>query len=73
MGGGDSCGKEFSIGLIFVACTRVHQLQDLLFSLPFPFHWLASLGNNCCLKEGKEDDHPLPPQNLANIDYGVRP
>ena len=29
--------KEFSSGLTFVACSRVHRLTDLLFVPPFPF------------------------------------
>ena len=30
--------REFSSGLTFVACSRVRQLKDLLFTPPFPFH-----------------------------------
>jgi ATP-dependent DNA helicase PIF1 len=52
--------REFSTGLTFVACSRVRQLQDLLFSPPFPFQRLASLANSCRLKERqKEDDRIL--------------
>ena len=50
--------REFSTGLTFVACSRVRQLKDLLFTPPSSFQRLASLANNCRLKERqKEDDH----------------
>ena len=48
--------REFSTGLTFVACSRVRQLRDLLFSPPFPFQRLACLANSCRLKERQEED-----------------
>ena len=51
--------REFSTGLTFVACSHVRQLQDLLFSPPFPFQRLASLANSCQLNERKEEDKRL--------------
>ena len=51
--------REFSTGLTFVACSCVCQLQDLLFSPPFPFKQLAGLVNSCRLKERQEVDDRL--------------
>ena len=51
--------REFSTGLTFVACSRVRQLQDLLFCPPFPFQRLADLANSCHLKERQEEDDCL--------------
>ena len=43
--------REFSTGLTFVACSRVRQLKDLLFTPPFTFQRLASLANSCRLRQ----------------------
>ena len=43
--------REFSTGLTFVACSRVRQLKDLLFTPPFSFHRLSAISNNKRLKE----------------------
>ena len=51
--------REFSTGLTFVACSRVRQLKDLLFSPPFPFQRLANLANSQRLQERKEEDVKL--------------
>jgi len=51
--------REFSTGLTFVACSRVRQLQDLLFTPPFPFQRLSSLSNSSRLKERQQEDHRL--------------
>ena len=51
--------REFSTGLTFVACSRVRQLQDLLFSPPFPYQRLSSLFNSCRIKERKQEDQRL--------------
>ena len=51
--------REFSTGLTFVACSRVRQLQDLLFSPPFPYQRLSSLSNSCRIKERKQEDQRL--------------
>ena len=51
--------REFSTGLTFVACSRVRQLQDLIFSQPFPYQRLSSLSNNCRLKERQAEDQRL--------------
>ena len=36
--------KEFSAGLTFVACSRVRQLEDLIFHRPLPYQRLQTLG-----------------------------
>ena len=51
--------REFSTGLTFVACSRVRQLKDLLFTPPFPFQRLVSLANSCRLKERQMEDDRL--------------
>ena len=51
--------REFSTGLTFVACSRVRQLQDLLFTSPFPYQRLASLSNSSQLKERQDKDRRL--------------
>ena len=51
--------REFSTGLTFVACSRVRQLQDLLFTPPFTFQRLSCLSNSCRLKERQEEDKKL--------------
>ena len=51
--------REFSTGLIFVACSRVRQLQDILFTPPFPFQCLSALSNNRRMKERQEEDARL--------------
>ena len=59
--------REYSSGLTFVACSRVRQLKDLLFTLPFPLQRLANLANSQRLRERQEEDvrllslHVLPP------------
>ena len=42
--------REFSTGLTFVACSRVRQLQNLLFTPPFSFRRLSCLSNSPRLK-----------------------
>lgn len=51
--------REFSTGLTFVAYSRVRQLQDLLFTSPFPYQSLASLSNSSQLKERQDEDRRL--------------
>ena len=51
--------REFSTGLTFVACSRVRQLQDLLFTPPFTFQRLVSLSNSCQLHERQQEDQRL--------------
>ena len=51
--------REFSTGLTFVACSRVRQLSDLLFTPPFSFQRLSALSNNKRLKERQEEDKRL--------------
>ena len=51
--------REFSTALTFVACSRVRQLQDLLFTPPFSFQRLTSLSNSSRLKERQEEDRRL--------------
>ena len=51
--------RDFSTGLIFVACSRVRQLQDLLFTPPFTFQRLAALSNSRRLEERQEEDKRL--------------
>ena len=51
--------REFSTGLTFVACSRVRQLKDLLFTPPFTFQRLAALSNSRRLEERQEEDKRL--------------
>lgn len=51
--------KEFSTGLTFVACSRVRQLQDLLFTPPFTYQRLSNLCNSRRLKERQREDERL--------------
>ena len=51
--------KEFSAGLTFVACSRVHHLTDLLFNPPFPFQRVANLANSRRLQERLLEDAKL--------------
>ena len=51
--------KEFSCGLTFVACSRVRQLTDLLFSPPFPFQRLSALANSQRLHDRRMKDSRL--------------
>lgn len=58
--------KEFSCGLTFVACSRVRHLTELLFSPPFPFQCLSSLGNSHRLRQRQEDQRLLSMQELLS-------
>ena len=51
--------REFSCELTYVACSRVRQLTDLIFSPPFPFQRLASLSNSQRLHERQIEDQRL--------------
>ena len=51
--------REFSSGLTFVACSRVRQLQDLLFVPAVSFQRLASLANSQRLAQRKAEDQRL--------------
>ena len=51
--------KEFSSGLTFVACSRIRQIQDLLFIPSVSFQRLASLRNSQRLAERKAKDERL--------------
>ena len=51
--------REFSTGLTFVGCSRVRQLQDLLFTPPFPFQRLSYLSKSPRLKDRQEEDRRL--------------
>ena len=51
--------REFTSGLIFVACSRVCQLQDLLFVPAVSFQRLASLANSQRLAQRKAEDQRL--------------
>ena len=61
--------REFSAGLTFVACSRVRQLEDLIFHRPFPYQRLQNLSNSCRLKNRQNEDkrllslQPLPAQH----------
>ena len=72
--------REFSTGLTFVACSRVRQLQDLLFTPPFPYQRLSSLSNSSRLKQRQEEDSlcshlspPPPPALLLALKPDTRP
>ena len=51
--------REFSTGLTFVACSHVRQLQDMLFTRPFPLQRLSGLSNRRHLKERQEEGQRL--------------
>ena len=51
--------REFSSGLTFVACSRVRQLQDLLFNPSVSFQRLASLANSQRLVQRRAEDNRL--------------
>ena len=51
--------KEFSSGLMFVACSRVRHLTDLLFVPPFTFQRLASLSKSSRILERLLEDERL--------------
>ena len=51
--------KEFSPGLTFVACSRVRQLEDLLFSPPFHYQRLSNLSKSRHLTSRKTEDQRL--------------
>ena len=51
--------KEFAAGLTYVACSRVHQLSDLLFTSPFPFQRLANLSKSRRLQDRLKEDARL--------------
>ena len=46
-------GKDFSEGLIFVACSRVCHLLDIMFDLPFTYQHVKSFGKSVQLTECK--------------------
>jgi len=50
---------EFSCGRIFVACSRVRHLTDILFTPPFTFQHLANLFNSQHLHERQLEDKML--------------
>ena len=51
--------KEFSTGLMFVACSRVRHLSDLAFVQPFDYQHLSNLANSCHLIERRQEDTRL--------------
>ena len=51
--------KEFSCGLTFVACSRVRQLTDLLFTPPFTYQRLQNIANSQRLHERLIEDKRL--------------
>ena len=57
--------KEFSAGLTFVACSRVHQLTDLLFVPPFSFQRVANLSKSVRLKDRLQEDFRLQQMSTA--------
>jgi len=59
----DTGKREFSTGLTFVACSRVRQLQDILFTPHFPYQHLSSLSNSSRLKERQQEDKRLQSLN----------
>ena len=48
--------KEFSSGLIYVACSRVRCLKDLLFTAPFPYERLSNMCKSKHLQEQLQED-----------------
>ena len=67
----DVSKREFSTGLTFVACSRVRQLQDLLFTPPFTYQRLASLSNSCRLKGRQEEVVFLLFQTTSTSRYSI--
>ena len=66
--------REFSSGLIFVACSRVCHITDLLFVPPFTFQGVAILTKSNRLKERLQEDARLkqvcntsPDGNIAQV------
>ena len=59
--------REFSSGLTFVACSRVRQLQDLLFIPSVPFQRLASLANSQRIAQRKAEDQRFMPAHGFTI------
>ena len=51
--------KEFSCGLTFVACSRVRQLTDILFTPPFTYQRLHNIANSQRLHERLIEDKRL--------------
>ena len=51
--------KEFSCGLTYVACSRVRELADILFSPPFPFQRLSCISNSQRLHDRQLEDQRL--------------
>ena len=51
--------RDFSPGLTFVACSRVRQLEDLLFSPPFHYQRLSNMSNSRHLITRKQEDQRL--------------
>ena len=64
--------KEFSSGLTFVACSRVRQLDDLLFDPPFPFQRVANLARNKRLQERLLEDARLLLLETATLPQPLR-
>ena len=61
--------KEFTSGLTFVACSRVRQLKDLLFTAPFPYERLSNLSKSQRLQERLQEDHRLLSRYLSSHLY----
>ena len=57
--------KEFSTGLTFVACSRVRQLNDLLFVPPFSFQRVANLSKSVRLKDRLIEDARLQQMSVV--------
>lgn len=51
--------KEFSTGLTYVACSRVRNINDLLFSPPFSFNRLAGIARSRQLRQRLQEDQRL--------------
>ena len=59
--------REFSSGLTFVPCSRVRQLQDLLFIPSVPLQWLTSLANSQRVAQRKAEDQRLMTSTYYNV------
>ena len=51
--------KEFSAGLMFVACSHVRHLSDITFDPPFAYQHVTSLSKSMRLTERKIEDARL--------------
>ena len=64
--------KDFSLGLSFVACSRVRTMANLLLHPPFSFQRLSNLSKSRRLQERKLEDVRLSLIELTTIDRSTQ-